>query len=159
MKNDATIGAIAMPLLASPLLAQERLPATRRELSPGSFLAKWARLKLAQRRLNAALGRISAAGTLSEAHLATGLNRNVIASLLAAAVEGDRLLAAGAAAGGIRERAASRFSEIVRAKARDARQGMVELGTIGPTVVGLFGTVWGIMNCFVSISNSQTMAT
>jgi biopolymer transport protein ExbB len=146
MKNDATIAVIAVLLLASPLLAQERLPATLREVSPWSFLAKRARPKLAQRQLKAAVGRISAAGTLSEAQLATGPNRNVIASFLVAAVQGVLLSAAGAAAGGIKERAASRYSEIVRSEARAARQGMVELSTIGPTApfVGLFGTVWGI---------------
>jgi biopolymer transport protein ExbB len=161
MKNGATIAAIAILLLASPLVAQERLPATLREVSPWFFLAKWARLKLAQWQLNAALGRISAVRALSEAQLATRLKRNVIASLLAVAVQRIRLSAGSAVAGGITERAASRLSEIVRAEARAARQGMVVLGTIAATApfVGLFGAVWGIMNSFVSISNSQTMAT
>ena len=60
--------------------------------------------------------------------------------------------------GGIKERAASRFSEIVRAEMRAVRQGMGVLATIGATApfVGLFGTVWGIMNSFIGISKSQT---
>jgi hypothetical protein len=131
MKNDATIAAIVMLLLASPLVAQERLPATLRGVSPWFLLAKWARLKQAQWQLNAALGRMSAARTLSEAQLATGLKRNVIASLLAAAIQTIRLSAGSAVAGGITEPAASRFSEIVRAEAPVARQGM--LVTIGAT--------------------------
>ena len=59
---------------------------------------------------------------------------------------------------GIKERAASRFTEIARAEARAMRQGMAILGTIGATspFVGLFGTVWGIMNSFIGISQAQT---
>src|SRR4029077_9571323 len=175
---------VAMLLLASPLFAQERVPGTLREVPPWSmflsadvlveavmislifasvvtwtiFLAKWAKLKLAQWQLNAAIARISAARTLSEAQLATGPKRNVIANLLAAAVQEIRLSAGSAVESGIKERALSRFSEIVRTEARAARQGMVVLGTIGATApfVGLFGTVWGIMNSFIGISKTQT---
>src|SRR5438445_1736577 len=59
---------------------------------------------------------------------------------------------------GIKERAASSFAEIVRAEARRVRLGMGLLATIGATApfVGLFGTVWGIMNSFIGISKSQT---
>src|SRR5882757_8258356 len=54
--------------------------------------------------------------------------------------------------------AASSFAEIVRAEARRVRLGMGLLATIGATspFVGLFGTVWGIMNSFIGISKSQT---
>ena len=59
---------------------------------------------------------------------------------------------------GIKERAASSFQEIVRAEARRIRIGMGVLATIGSTApfVGLFGTVWGIMNSFIGISKAQT---
>ena len=59
---------------------------------------------------------------------------------------------------GIKERAASSFAEIVRAEARRVRLGMGLLATIGATspFVGLFGTVWGIMNSFIGISKAQT---
>jgi biopolymer transport protein ExbB len=184
MKNRATVAAVAMLLLAAPLFAQERVPVTLREVSPWAmflsadvlveavmislvfasvvtwtlFLAKWARLKLAQWRLSAVLGQILTARTVSEAQLAMGRKRNVIASLLAAAVQEIRLSAGSTVESGIKERAASSFSEIVRAEARAARQGMVVLGTIGATApfVGLFGTVWGIMNSFIGISKAQT---
>ena len=54
---------------------------------------------------------------------------------------------------GIKERAASRFTEIVRAEARRIRLGMGLLATIGATspFVGLFGTVWGILNALTAI--------
>ncbi len=59
---------------------------------------------------------------------------------------------------GIKERLASTFSELARAESRAVRQGMGVLATIGATApfVGLFGTVWGIMNSFIGISKSQT---
>ena len=58
---------------------------------------------------------------------------------------------------GIKERAASSFQEIVRAEARRIRVGMGVLATVGSTspFVGLFGTVWGIMNSFAGIAQSN----
>jgi biopolymer transport protein ExbB len=58
---------------------------------------------------------------------------------------------------GIKERTASRLAEIVRGEGRAVRRGMGLLATIGSTApfVGLFGTVWGIMNSFIGISKAQ----
>ena len=82
----------------------------------------------------------------------------MLASLLAAAMREARLSAGISSDAGIKERAASSFAEIVRAEARRIRLGMGLLATIGATspFVGLFGTVWGIMNSFIGISKSQT---
>ena len=57
-----------------------------------------------------------------------------------------------------REDARNRLAEIVRAEGRSARSGMGILAMIGSTApfVGLFGTVWGIMNSFIGISKAQT---
>jgi len=122
------------------------------------FLAKLVNLKFAQWRLGKSLVRLSAARTLSEAQLALGPKRGIIASLLAAATLEIRMSTGSATDAGIKERTASRFAEIVRAEARMVRQGMVTIATIGSTApfVGLFGTVWGIMNSFIGISKSQT---
>jgi biopolymer transport protein ExbB len=59
---------------------------------------------------------------------------------------------------GIKERVASLFSRIEAAAARRMTRGTSILATIGSTApfVGLFGTVWGIMNAFIGISKSQT---
>jgi biopolymer transport protein ExbB len=59
---------------------------------------------------------------------------------------------------GIKERAQSSFAELSRAEGRRVRFGMGVLATIGAIspFVGLFGTVWGIMNSFIGISKSQT---
>jgi biopolymer transport protein ExbB len=47
---------------------------------------------------------------------------------------------------------------VVKQEAAQIRRGMGLLATIGSTApfVGLFGTVWGIMNSFIGISKSQT---
>jgi biopolymer transport protein ExbB len=122
------------------------------------FIAKMIELSLIQRRLRAALGRISDARSLAEAQFALGANDSVLSSLLAAAMREARLSAGISSDAGIKERAASSFAEIARAEARRIRLGMGLLATIGATspFVGLFGTVWGIMNSFIGISKSQT---
>lgn len=122
------------------------------------FLAKMFEFAFAQRRLRGALGQIAEVRSLAEAQLALGKNKSVLSALLAAAMREARLSAGISSDSGIKERAASRFTEIVRAEARGVRRGMGLLATIGATspFVGLFGTVWGIMNSFIGISKAQT---
>jgi biopolymer transport protein ExbB len=122
------------------------------------FIAKMIELSLIQRKLRAALGKVGDARSLSEAQFALGAEDSVLRSLLAAAMREARLSAGISSDAGIKERAASSFAEIVRAEARRVRLGMGLLATIGATApfVGLFGTVWGIMNSFIGISKSQT---
>jgi biopolymer transport protein ExbB len=122
------------------------------------FIAKMIELSLIQRKLRAALGKIGDARSLAEAQFGLGAKESVLSSLLAAAMREARLSAGISSDFGIKERAASSFAEIVRAEARRIRIGMGLLATIGATspFVGLFGTVWGIMNSFIGISKSQT---
>jgi biopolymer transport protein ExbB len=122
------------------------------------FIAKMIELSLARRRLRKALGKIGDARSLAEAQFALGAREGVLPALLAAAMREARLSAGISSDAGIKERAASSFAEIVRAEARRIRLGMGLLATIGATspFVGLFGTVWGIMNSFIGISKSQT---
>jgi biopolymer transport protein ExbB len=122
------------------------------------FIAKMIELSVVQSRLRAALGKISDSRSLAEAQFALGAKGSVLSSLLAAAMREARLSAGISSDSGIKERAASSFAEIVRAEARRIRLGMGLLATIGATspFVGLFGTVWGIMNSFIGISKSQT---
>jgi biopolymer transport protein ExbB len=121
-------------------------------------IAKMIELSLVQRKLRLALGKIKDARSLAEAQFALGAKDSVLSSLLAAALREARLSAGISSDGGIKERAASSFAEIARAEARRIRLGMGLLATIGATspFVGLFGTVWGIMNSFIGISKSQT---
>ena len=59
---------------------------------------------------------------------------------------------------GFKERVTSRLSRIEAQAGRRMTRGTGLLATIGSTApfVGLFGTVWGIMNAFIGISKSQT---
>jgi biopolymer transport protein ExbB len=122
------------------------------------FIAKMIEMTVVQRKLRNALGKIGDARSLAEAQFALGAKGNVLSSLLAAAMREARLSAGISSDAGIKERAASSFAEIVRAEARRIRLGMGLLATIGATspFVGLFGTVWGIMNSFIGISKAQT---
>ncbi|HMK80757.1 MAG TPA: tonB-system energizer ExbB [Xanthobacteraceae bacterium] len=122
------------------------------------LLAKTLQLSLARRRVNKALAVLGKARTLAEAQLALGQGRSVVSALLAGAVNEVRLSSDALTESGVKERAESRFAEILRAEARAARVGMGTLATIGSTApfVGLFGTVWGIMNSFIGISKAQT---
>jgi biopolymer transport protein ExbB len=122
------------------------------------FIAKMIELSVIRRKLRAALGKIGDARSLAEAQFALGANDSVLVSLLAAAMREARLSAGISSDSGVKERTASSFAEIVRAEARRIRLGMGLLATIGATspFVGLFGTVWGIMNSFIGISKSQT---
>ncbi len=59
---------------------------------------------------------------------------------------------------GIKERIVSRFERYEAALSRRMTRGVNILATIGATApfVGLFGTVWGIMNSFIGIAEKQT---
>jgi biopolymer transport protein ExbB len=122
------------------------------------FIAKMIELAVARRKLKTALHKISDSRSLAEAQFALGAKRGVLPSFLAAAMREARLSAGISSESGIKERAASSFAEIARAEARRIRLGMGLLATIGATspFVGLFGTVWGIMNSFIGISKAQT---
>jgi biopolymer transport protein ExbB len=122
------------------------------------FIAKMIELTVIQQKVRSALAKIADARSLAEAQFALGSKGSVLASFLAAAMREARLSAGISSDAGIKERAASSFAEIVRAEARRIRLGMGLLATIGATspFVGLFGTVWGIMNSFIGISKSQT---
>jgi biopolymer transport protein ExbB len=59
---------------------------------------------------------------------------------------------------GLQERVALRLERVEAAMSRQVARGTGVLATIGATApfVGLFGTVWGIMNAFIGISESHT---
>ncbi|WP_228726923.1 tonB-system energizer ExbB [Novosphingobium aureum] len=59
---------------------------------------------------------------------------------------------------GIKERIVSRFQRHEARVARSMTRGVNVLATIGAVApfVGLFGTVWGIMNSFIGIAEKQT---
>jgi len=122
------------------------------------LIAKSVEFSVLRRKVRGGLRKVSGARSLAEAQLALGSSRNVLASLLHAAIAELRLSQGIHNESGIKERAASVFTEITRAEARRVRVGMGLLATVGAIspFVGLFGTVWGIMNSFIGISKSQT---
>jgi biopolymer transport protein ExbB len=122
------------------------------------FIAKTIELSVARGKLRRSLKTIGDSRSLAEAQFALGPKTGALSAFLAAAMREARLSGGTSSDSGIKERAASRFAEISRAEARRIRFGMGLLATIGATspFVGLFGTVWGIMNSFIGISKAQT---
>ena len=69
-----------------------------------------------------------------------------------------RSLSDGVIDDGFKERIALRLERVEAAMSRRIARGTGVLATIGATApfVGLFGTVWGIMNAFIGISEAHT---
>jgi biopolymer transport protein ExbB len=121
------------------------------------WFAKAIELLLARRRVRAAIDRLNEAHAWSEA--SAGLKgNNGVAALIGAADTELRLSADALSPDGVKERIASRLERLEAAAGRQMIRGTGILATIGATApfVGLFGTVWGIMNSFIGISKVQT---
>jgi biopolymer transport protein ExbB len=120
------------------------------------FIAKALQIAVARREARAGRIALRNARSLDEAerHIdATGAVDDLIRE---AGVELD--LSHAMPADGIKERVASRLERVEVAASRRMSAGVGILATIGATApfVGLFGTVWGIMNSFIGISEAQT---
>ncbi|MBS0222738.1 MAG: tonB-system energizer ExbB [Proteobacteria bacterium] len=83
---------------------------------------------------------------------------NAPASALVVAAQEELKLSGEGDREGVKERVASRLERLEAATGRRMLRGTGVLATIGSTApfVGLFGTVWGIMNAFIGISKAQT---
>ena len=119
-------------------------------------LAKAIELAALKRKLRGALSILDGSRSLVEAERAPGA-RSPAMDLVRAAIAEEALSADGSAEG-MKERVASRLERIEAAAGRRMGRGTGILATIGATApfVGLFGTVWGIMDSFVGISRAQT---
>jgi biopolymer transport protein ExbB len=120
------------------------------------WLAKTIELLKARRKLRAAFDALSAVKTVAGARQSN--IEEPVASFCAAAVDELRLSDGSMDKDGLKERIASRLERIEAAFSRRISRGTGVLATIGATApfVGLFGTVWGIMNSFIGISKSHT---
>jgi biopolymer transport protein ExbB len=120
------------------------------------FLAKGIEVFLAKRRARAALNWLASTPSLTE--LNPSRAAGPAAYFVAAATAEIDLSADTMAKTGLKDRITSRLERIQAAFGRKMSRGTGILATIGATApfVGLFGTVWGIMNSFVGISKSQT---
>jgi biopolymer transport protein ExbB len=122
------------------------------------FLVKTIEIRRDRQRLQQALTAIAQSRSLGDAQSALKQQATVLSAFLGAAAAERELSSKTAPEAGVKERVSSSFSEITRAEASAVRHGMGILATIGAIspFVGLFGTVWGIMNSFIGISKSQT---
>ena len=122
------------------------------------WIAKGFELMGAKRRLRTEIVHLKKAATLKEAS-ATAAKPGTLANLLVHdALEEMHLSTNSREKEGIKERVAFRLERLVAACGRNMSSGTGVLATIGSTApfVGLFGTVWGIMNSFIGIAKTQT---
>jgi biopolymer transport protein ExbB len=183
MAAYAAVLTAAMPLLTAHAYAQDRNPLLPQDLSPwGMFLgadivvkvvmvglafaslitwticvAKMIELRGAAKR---ARRRIEALGndlSLAEAERNARVGDDAVALLVQAAAT-EASLSDTTADEGFKERVQLRLERIEAAMSRRIARGIGVLATIGATApfVGLFGTVWGIMNSFIGISEAHT---
>ncbi|WP_075183225.1 tol-pal system-associated acyl-CoA thioesterase [Pantoea sp. 1.19] len=124
------------------------------------FFAKSTRLVGAKRRLRQEQAALAGVASLNEAReIASGFSDASQSRQLVAEALDERTLSAGADdPDGIKERTGFRLERRVAAMARAAGSGNGFLATIGSVApfIGLFGTVWGIMNSFIGIAKTQT---
>jgi biopolymer transport protein ExbB len=121
------------------------------------WLAKTIELWRARRAARQGLEVLAGAKSLRAAEKEFSQTRSPVARFVAAAVgEADR--SDGLAPEGVKDRAATLLSRIEAQAGRAITRGIGVLATIGATApfVGLFGTVWGIMDSFIGISKTNT---
>ncbi|MCI0600998.1 MAG: tonB-system energizer ExbB [Beijerinckiaceae bacterium] len=122
------------------------------------LIAKSIEISRAAHRVRIAIGQLSEARGLAQARLALGASSPIASALIAEATRELRLSSDAVKAASVKERVASSYAEIERAEGMSISRGTGLLASIGSTgpFVGLFGTVWGIMNGFIGISKAQT---
>jgi biopolymer transport protein ExbB len=178
-----TSAALAFTIQAAAALAQDKL-ALPRDLTPwGMFmnadevvkavliglafasvvtwtvwLAKTVEIVFAKRRVRTALNLFVSVRSISDGIEQPADAESEVRKLLDAAGTELKLSAGSVESDGIKERIASRLERIEAGYGRRILRGTGVLATIGATApfVGLFGTVWGIMNSFIGISKSHT---
>jgi biopolymer transport protein ExbB len=144
MNADVVVKAVMVGLVFASIVTWTVCLAKTIEL----LNARW-RVQSAMRELNSlrTLPNVKASNTAEPA-----------AIFCAAAIAELRLSDGAADKDGLKERITSRLERMEAAFSRRISRGTGVLATIGATApfVGLFGTVWGIMNSFIGISKSHT---
>lgn len=122
------------------------------------LVAKTRELRLLLKRQKQTLTIVSGAGSLEAARVQLQQGKSCAELTNAAANELKLSTDALTDAEGVKERVASSLERLEAASGRNVTRGTSVLATIGATApfVGLFGTVWGIMNSFIGISKAQT---
>jgi biopolymer transport protein ExbB len=121
------------------------------------WLAKSLELRGARAQVRAGLNILSNSTTLAQAHDQMRGEEGPVAQIMQAAGAEIRA-SANLRSEGLKERIAWQLERIEMAAGRKISRGTGVLATIGATApfVGLFGTVWGIMNSFIGISKAHT---
>ncbi len=122
------------------------------------WLAKTIEIVLAKRRVRGALNKLVRVRSTAEGVERLADAQGEVMQFLEAAVTELKVSIGSTDREGIKERIASRLERIEASHGRRILRGTGVLATIGATApfVGLFGTVWGIMNSFIGISKSHT---
>jgi biopolymer transport protein ExbB len=120
------------------------------------WLVKAIELHSAKRRARDAVRVLQEARSLADAESKLGAVDDQVGRLVRTASAEVRLSDTGGE--GLKERIAWLLERIEVGAGRQVGRGMGILASIGATApfVGLFGTVWGIMNSFIGISNAHT---
>jgi len=121
------------------------------------WLSKTIELRIATGLARRRMRMLETGGSLLDAVRACRDGRDAIAQLISSAAR-EAELSDGLFDDGFKERVALRLERVEAAMTRQVSRGVGILATIGATApfVGLFGTVWGIMNSFIGISESHT---
>ena len=124
------------------------------------FFSKSIELSAARKRLKREQQLLANVRSLEEAsQVCESFNGHSLSTLLVKEAENELELSAGSDDNtGIKERTGFRLERRVAAFSRHAGRGNGFLATIGAIApfVGLFGTVWSIMNSFIGIAKTQT---
>lgn len=121
------------------------------------FLAKTLEIARARRAARTAIEAVNGAPSLSAACEQVP-DRSIGRRFVMAAVEEWRASELALDKSGVKERVLSRLERLEAGAGRSLTGGTGALASIGSLApfVGLFGTVWGIMNSFIGITKAQT---
>jgi biopolymer transport protein ExbB len=121
------------------------------------WLAKSIELWSARRAARRGLEALANASSLSAAEKSLAAPDSAVAHFVRAAA-GEEERSAGLAPEGIKDRVGALLSRLEAHAGRRMARGTAIIATIGATApfIGLFGTVWGIMDSFIGISKTHT---
>ena len=163
---NAPIAAALLPSDLSPwgmfLSADAFVKAVMISLALASFvtwtvaLAKGIELLAAARKLTNQIGVLARASTIADVVRAFKGQAGLEAAALEAQLEMEA--SANLDVGGVKERVSSRLERVEAQAGRRMARATGVLATVGATApfVGLFGTVWGVMNSFIGISKQHS---
>jgi biopolymer transport protein ExbB len=121
------------------------------------WLSKTIELRRATAAARRRLGLLESDTTLADVEYDCRDGSDAVAQIIQSAAR-EAALSDGVVDDGFKERIALRLERVEAAMSRRIARGTGVLATIGATApfVGLFGTVWGIMNSFIGISEAHT---